>query len=152
MTTWKPSGIPGDTDRRPRQGRTPAAGVDPYRFEWWIDRQIREATERGEFDDLPGHGQPIPDIDKAYDEMWWVKAKLKREGVALTPPTLALRREAEDAHDAALAARTDAEARRILEAVNEKIRAAIRVPPAGPPLNLMPFDIDRVLRRRRGEL
>lgn len=28
-------------------------------FESWIDRQIREAQERGEFDDLPGAGEPI---------------------------------------------------------------------------------------------
>ncbi|MEV0587999.1 DUF1992 domain-containing protein [Nonomuraea sp. NPDC050310] len=29
-------------------------------FKTWIDRQIREATERGEFDNLPGTGKPIP--------------------------------------------------------------------------------------------
>mgnify|MGYP001616329475 FL=1 len=28
-------------------------------FENWIDRQIREAMERGAFDHLPGAGQPI---------------------------------------------------------------------------------------------
>ena len=28
-------------------------------WESWIDQQIREAQERGEFDDLPGRGQPL---------------------------------------------------------------------------------------------
>jgi DnaJ family protein C protein 28 len=28
-------------------------------WESWIDQQIREAQERGEFDDLPGKGQPL---------------------------------------------------------------------------------------------
>jgi hypothetical protein len=28
-------------------------------FESWVDKQIREATERGEFDGLPGAGKPI---------------------------------------------------------------------------------------------
>jgi DnaJ family protein C protein 28 len=28
-------------------------------WENWIDQQIREAQERGEFDDLPGKGQPL---------------------------------------------------------------------------------------------
>ena len=29
-------------------------------WESLIDRQIREATERGEFDDLPHQGEPLP--------------------------------------------------------------------------------------------
>ncbi len=33
-------------------------------FETWIDKQIREAADRGEFDNLPGAGKPIPDLDK----------------------------------------------------------------------------------------
>jgi hypothetical protein len=39
-------------------------------WESWIDKQIREAEERGEFEDLPGAGQPIPDLDKPFDELW----------------------------------------------------------------------------------
>ncbi|MEV4218944.1 DUF1992 domain-containing protein [Nonomuraea sp. NPDC049725] len=42
-------------------------------FESWVDRQIREAQERGEFDDLPGAGKPLPGADKPYDEHWWIK-------------------------------------------------------------------------------
>ncbi|GII85212.1 DUF1992 domain-containing protein [Sphaerisporangium siamense] len=118
-------------------------------FESWIDRQISEAMERGEFDDLPGAGKPIPDIDKPYDELWWVKQKLRREGASMLPPTLVLRKEAEDALAAAARARSEAEAREIVEAVNEKIRKAIRTGLSGPPLNLMPFDVDRVAREWR---
>jgi hypothetical protein len=40
-------------------------------FETWADRQIREAEERGEFDDLPGKGKPIPDLDKVGDVSEW---------------------------------------------------------------------------------
>jgi Domain of unknown function (DUF1992) len=124
------------------------------RFETWIDRQIREATERGEFDDLPGSGKPLRDIDRSYDELWWVKEKLRRENVSFLPPSLTLRKEAEDALDAVAMARSEREVRRIVAAVNDKIRAAIRVPPPGPPLDLMPFDEDAVVRewqRRRGD-
>ncbi|MGV9308285.1 DnaJ family domain-containing protein [Nonomuraea sp. NPDC003727] len=46
------------------------------RFETLIDRQIREAQERGEFDDLPGAGKPLPNRDELNDELWWVKRKL----------------------------------------------------------------------------
>lgn len=60
-------------------------------FEGWIDRQIREAIERGEFDNLPGAGKPIPNLDD-NDENWWIKSKLEREGIkAPLPNALALR-------------------------------------------------------------
>ena len=45
----------------------------PKRPEPWIERTIREAADAGEFDDLPGAGKPIPDIDHPYDAAWWVR-------------------------------------------------------------------------------
>lgn len=48
-------------------------------FESLSDRLVREAIERGEFNDLPGAGKPIPDLDKPYDAHWWVKSFLERE-------------------------------------------------------------------------
>ncbi|MEV3980469.1 DUF1992 domain-containing protein [Nonomuraea sp. NPDC049758] len=119
-------------------------------FESWIDRQIREAAERGEFDDLPGAGKPLPGLDRRHDEMWWIKQKLESEGLSMPlPPTLALRREAEEALRQARGARSETEVRQILEEVNEKIREAIRKGLPGPPLNLMPFDVDRVVSEWR---
>ena len=48
-----------------------------------VEAQIRAAAERGEFDNLPGAGKPIPDLDKPYDEMWWARKLLEREGINL---------------------------------------------------------------------
>jgi hypothetical protein len=45
----------------------------------YVERQIREAMERGEFDELPGEGRPIPDLDRPYDPGWWAKKWLRRE-------------------------------------------------------------------------
>ncbi|MFJ3952232.1 DUF1992 domain-containing protein [Streptomyces libani] len=118
-------------------------------FETWIDKQIREATERGDFAGLAGAGKPLPHLDQPYDEMWWIKEKMHREHLSYLPPTLALRKEAEDALEAAAAAPTEAALRRILTAVNERISAALRTPLEGPPLNLVPFDIDEVARKWR---
>ncbi|MGY5125573.1 DnaJ family domain-containing protein [Streptomyces nigrescens] len=118
-------------------------------FETWIDKQIREATERGDFAGLPGAGKPLPHLDQPYDEMWWIKDKMHREHLSYLPPTLALRKEAEDALEAAAAAPTEAALRRMLTAVNERISAALRTPLEGPPLNLVPFDIDEVARKWR---
>jgi hypothetical protein len=114
-------------------------------FQTWVERQIREAIERGEFDNLPGAGKPIPDLDKPHDELWWVRDKLRREHLAYLPPTLALRKEAEDARAAALAARSERQVRRILAAINRKIAEGNRTAASGPPLNLTPFDVDRVV-------
>ncbi|MFF4161190.1 DUF1992 domain-containing protein [Streptomyces sp. NPDC001678] len=118
-------------------------------FESWADRQIREAEERGDFRDLPGFGRPLAGIDRPYDEDWWVKEKMRRENISFLPPTLALRKEAEDALEAAVAARTEEEARRIVHEINDKIAASLRRPPPGPPLGLVPFDVDDVLAARR---
>jgi hypothetical protein len=121
------------------------------RWETWIDRQIREAEERGEFDDLPGAGKPIPDLDKPFDELWWVKDKLRREGLSYMPPSVALRKEAHDALAAASRARSEAEVRKIISAINEKIREAHRKTIAGPPLMLVPYDVERVVREWRAQ-
>ncbi|WP_263170769.1 DUF1992 domain-containing protein [Streptomyces sp. SCSIO ZS0520] len=123
-------------------------------FESWVDKQIREAEERGEFAQLAGAGKPLPSgTDTTYDELWWIKGKMAREGFAPLPPTLALRKEAEDALEAAYAAPSERAARRIVEAVNVKILRCLRMPPPGPPLGIKPFDLDEVLAEwnvRRG--
>jgi DnaJ-like protein len=118
-------------------------------FATWVERQIREATERGAFDNLPGAGKPIPDLDKPHDEQWWIRGKLRREDFAWLPPTLALRKEAEDALQAAVAAGSEAEVRRILADINAKILDANRKAADGPPLNLAPFDVERAVARWR---
>ncbi|GIH78085.1 DUF1992 domain-containing protein [Planobispora longispora] len=115
-------------------------------FETWIDRQIREAAERGEFDDLPGAGKPIPGEGKPDDEMWWIKQKLQAENLSFPlPGTLALRKEAEDARAAAVAARTEAGAREIIERINAKIRESYGKTLSGPPIVQPLFDAEEVV-------
>ena len=114
-------------------------------FGTWVERQIHEATKRGEFDNLPGAGKPIADLDEPHDELWWVKRKLRRENFSYLPPTMALRKEAEDALEAASRAASEAEVRRIVADINTRIVEGNRKAAAGPPLNLMPFDVERVV-------
>lgn len=54
-------------------------GISRRAIELISDNRIRQAMEEGQFDDLPGFGKPIPDIDEPYDPMWWVKKWMKRE-------------------------------------------------------------------------
>jgi hypothetical protein len=123
-------------------------------YESSIDRQLREAAERGEFENLKGAGKPLPDHGREYDEDWWVKEWLEREGATagVVPPTLALRREVED-----LAARvdrlgTEREVRDYVAELNERIGKARVGRMDGPPVLLSPRDGDEVVagwRERR---
>jgi len=36
-------------------------------WESWFDEQIRRAREDGAFDNLPGAGKPLPDLEGGYD-------------------------------------------------------------------------------------
>lgn len=91
-----------------------------------------------------------PEVDSSYDELWWVKRKLAREGLSVLPPSLALRKEAEDALEAALAAPSESAVRRIITAINAKISEMMFKPPPGPPLGKKPYDVEAVLEEWRG--
>jgi len=123
------------------------------RWETWIDRQIREGMERGEFDDLPGHGKPIADVDvdRSRDELWWVKDKLRREAVSVLPPTLALRKAVDDALVRIAATESEAAVRQIVAEINAEIVRVNSRAASGPPSTLMPFDVDEVVERWRAE-
>ena len=47
-------------------------------FESLAERRLREAAERGEFDNLPGAGRPLPHLGGTYDPDWWVKEWIRR--------------------------------------------------------------------------
>ena len=42
------------------------------------ERLIDEAIAAGEFEDLPGAGKPLSGAGVPDDELWWVRAWLKR--------------------------------------------------------------------------
>lgn len=114
-------------------------------WETFVERQIRAAQEAGEFDDLPGLGQPLEGIDEPYDEMWWVKKKLRREELSLLPPALQIRRDVEDTLQSALELGSEAAVRKAIEALNERIRAANLRAAWGPPSTTLPLDTEQVI-------
>ena len=119
-------------------------------FSDWIDDQIRDAQERGEFDDLPGKGKPLKGLDGQHDELWWVKQLLAREGVSYLPVPLALRLEAEKLSDGLGRLSSEQAVRRAIDELNDRIRQANRMPAIdGPPTTLMPLDVDALVERWR---
>lgn len=118
--------------------------------ETWVDRQIREAQERGEFDNLPGAGKPIPGRGQPDDELWWLKQYMAREKLTMAlPASLQIRKEVEDLAARVAKERQEAAVRRIVEQLNERIRQEIRAPSAGPPLRLATLDVDAVVEEWR---
>lgn len=112
-------------------------------YESWIDRQIREATERGAFDNLPGAGRPLH-LDS--DEDWWIKAKIKRENLEpALPGPLLLRREVERVQATLADVRTETAARQILDDLNDRIREHYARPSAGPVMVVRLVDVDAEL-------
>ncbi|HWC43800.1 MAG TPA: DUF1992 domain-containing protein, partial [Actinomycetota bacterium] len=71
------------------------------------------------------------------------------EELASLPPTIALRKEAEQALAAAARAGSEDEVRAVVAAINAKIAEGNRKAASGPPLNLAPFDAERVVARWR---
>jgi hypothetical protein len=120
-------------------------------WESWVEQQIREARERGEFDELPGHGKPLPDVDRPRDELWWVRKKLRRENVSYAPPAISLRREVEEALDQIAAATTETEVRELVAKINERIRYVNSHTISGPPTTVAVLDVDETVRRWRSE-
>lgn len=115
-------------------------------FETWIDRQIRDAQERGAFDELAGAGKPLPDLDRPRDPEWWSKRLMAREGISEPlPTTLRVRKELEDALSEIAASQDEAEVRAIVTAINQRIRDTNRLASSGPPSNLVPLDEERVV-------
>jgi hypothetical protein len=118
-------------------------------FETWIDKQIREAAERGEFADLPGAGKPIPGQGQPDDELWWLKDYVRREGLsteAMLPTSLRLRKEVERLAETVRPLRSERAVREVVDKLNARIADWLRAP-SGPQVHLLPVDADEVVAR-----
>jgi hypothetical protein len=140
----RPEGRTGG--RHPAEGSGSAAAAARIRQQQtWVDLQIRAAMERGEFDDLPGAGKPIPNLGTEHDPEWWLKELVERERLVVLPLSVQLRKE-----DAGLDAEldrlsTEKAVRARVEDFNERVLKARYALPEGPPLITMPRDVDAVV-------
>jgi len=120
-------------------------------YESWVERQIREAQERGEFDDLPGAGKPLR-LERQPDEDWWVRGLIERERLDMTaalPPQLALRKEAQSLPDQLLHEPTEQAVRELVEDFNARVRECWSRPMHGPPVVVRTLDVAEMVERWR---
>jgi len=110
----------------------------------WVDRVVDQAIARGEFENLPLAGKPIPGIGAHHDPDWWLKALIEREQISgVLPEAIQLRKD-----DAALQERLDglrdeARVREMLVEFNARIVAARRQLMGGPPVVTPLRDVER---------
>ena len=131
---------------------TPDPGADYWSlYRRRVDDEIRRATDEGAFRDLPGAGKPLrarPD-----DAHWWVREKLRREGVptdALLPTSLRLRKEVHALPETVRALRSEEAVRRVAADLDRRVLAWILIPT--PPQVIVPrVDVDAVVARWRAE-
>ena len=71
-----------------REAERAAAAARIQHQTTWVDLQIRQAQERGEFDNLPGAGKPIEGLGAEHDPDWWLKKLVERERIAVLPPSV----------------------------------------------------------------
>jgi len=113
-------------------------------FESWIDRQIREDMERGEFDNLPGAGRPL-ELDD--DPEWWIKSKIKRENLEpVLPDALSLRKEVAAVQDQLRWRPDRVRGPRGAEGLNERIRSFYAAATTRPQIVVRLVDVERELR------
>lgn len=120
-----------------------AAGQRHDQRALWVDAQIRNAMARGEFDDLPGTGKPIPGIDRPHDPDWWVKRLVERENITVLPPALALRGEDAGLDELLDREATEADVRRLVDEFNQRVVEARRQLLGGPPVITPTRDVDQ---------
>jgi len=118
------------------------------RSEDWIERQIREAQERGVFDDLPGAGKPLVGLDRPFTAERWAADWARREGgdlAAMLPPLLVLRRERAALVAALARVPSEVMLRELVADFNRRLLDQYRRPTGGPLVPVGLLDLDETL-------
>ena len=115
-----------------------------------VDVAIEQAIRRGDFDNLPGSGKPIPGLGVSNDPDWWIKRKIERERLTgLGPPALTLRTEYAELASRVDELRREADVREHLEDFNHRVIEARRQLLGGPPVVTPTVDVDEWVREWR---
>jgi len=108
----------------------------------FVELQIQQAMRRGDFDNLPGAGKPLPNLLQT-DPDWWIRQKIENERITgLGPPALTLRSENAGLDERIDAAPSEKAVREILSDFNARIINARRQLQGGPPVVTPTRDVD----------
>jgi Domain of unknown function (DUF1992) len=116
-------------------------------WETWTETQIRAAMNEGAFDNLPGAGKPLANLDQAHDPLWWAKQFVQREQISMLPPALELLRRVEEELAAIEKLDDEAAVRDRIAGLNIEISKVNASVVEGPPTRLGKLDVDQVVAR-----
>ena len=117
----------------------------PFDFKKVSEEQIQEGYSSGQFENLPGYGQPFVNMDDPQDDDWWIKEKLKREKISVLPPSLEILRDVEKTLAHVMTLMHEKTVRHELQELNVRIRDANLHSVWGPPSTQMPVDIEALV-------
>jgi hypothetical protein len=115
----------------------PAARATPTAAERaaYVETAIQQAIRRGEFDNLPGAGKPLPGLNGRHDPDWWIRRKIESEQLTgLGPPALTLRTEDATLDDRLDSMHREQDVRAAIDDFNLRVREARRQLLGGPPV------------------
>jgi Domain of unknown function (DUF1992) len=116
----------------------------------FVEIAIQQAQRRGDFDDLPGAGKPLPSLRQPYDPNWWIRQKIEREKLTgLGPPALTLRTENAELDDRLDRTASERVVREILTDFNRRVVEARRQLQGGPHVVMPTRDVDEEVARWR---
>ncbi|MBL0886015.1 DUF1992 domain-containing protein [Myceligenerans sp. I2] len=142
-----PGAVDGPTDEATQERRVGAMSQEERsRF---VDTVIDQAMRRGEFDDLPLQGKPIPGIKGTHDPDWWVKNLIERERITGVLPAAQLRQDAAGLADQLDRESAEERVREIVEEFNARVIDARRQLTGGPPVVTPTRDVDAEVARWR---
>lgn len=142
-----PEGLGGSEDAELAERRRKVSAADK------ADYLVRDAMNRGDFDNLRYAGKPIPGVDDP-DPDWWIKRLIRRENLSgLGPPALVLRVEDEEFEVRLDRLSSEHQAREAVADFNARVIEARRQLLGGPPVITRLRDVEdevRAWRQRRG--
>lgn len=134
------SGTDASTEASSSTRAKAAGAVDRAAY---VETAIQQAIRRGEFDDLPGAGKPIPGLGASSDPDWWIRRKIETEQLTgLGPPALTLRVENAELESRLDELSREEDVREALEDFNRRVIEARRQLLGGPPVVTRTRDID----------
>ena len=141
------------------RGEEPPEDDDPAASRVWTEAEraaivevsIEQAIRRGDFDNLPGAGKPIPGLGTTTDPDWWIRRKIERERLTgLGPPALTLRTEYASLTTRVDELNTESEVREYLDDFNHRVIEARRQLLGGPPVVTPTVEVEEWITQWRG--
>lgn len=139
--------------QREREGEDPRPRMNLQQIHSWVDLEIQQAQRRGDFENLPGAGKPLKNLDKS-DPDWWIKGLIEREKLDLSaalPTVMALRQERRTYPESLAGIADEVAVRERLADYNARVLEDRRKPVMGPhsPVIAGRVDVEEIVAQWR---